>query len=204
MNDSNLIEAKFIKFLNFLAPQEHRNMLEWVLKHENAFESSKSSSEDENYRRSLVMLLTPEAEDLIAKRITPIVRLAMKKLSCYNLNLDKIEAQVTAHNDSNYYKLHNDNGMPPLEKRELSYVYYFNREPKAFSGGELLLYDEKIDKNIKGDRFLKADSFKLIEPTNNSIIFFYSRYWHQVLPVNCPNRNFADSRFTINGWIWRN
>lgn len=203
MNNSNVRKAKFIKFLNFLTPQEHRNMLEWVRKYENAFESSKSSSKDDNHRRSLVMLLTPEAEDLIAKRITPIVRLATKKLSCSSLNLDKIEAQVTAHNDGSYYKLHNDNGMPPLDKRELSYVYYFNREPKAFSGGELLLYDEKIDKNIEGDRFLKADSFKLIEPTNNSIIFFYSRYWHQVLPVNCQKHNFADSRFTINGWIWK-
>lgn len=203
MNKSNVRKAQFIKFLNFLTPQEHRNMLEWVRKYENAFELSKSSSENENHRRSLVMLLTPEAEDLIAKRITPIVHLAMKKLSCSGLNLGKIEAQVTAHNDGNYYKLHNDNGMPPLDKRELSYVYYFNREPKAFSGGELLLYDEKIEKNIEGDRFLKADSFQLIEPTNNSIIFFYSRYWHQVLPVNCPNGHFADSRFTINGWIWR-
>lgn len=195
----NVRKAQFIKFLNFLSPQEHRNMLEWVRKYENAFEFSKSSSKNDNHRRSLVMLVTPEAEDLIAKRITPIVRLAAKKLSCSSLNLDKIEAQVTAHNDGNYYKLHNDNGMPPLDKRELTYVYYFNREPKAFSGGELLLYDEKIE----GDRFLKADSFQLIEPTNNSIIFFYSRYWHQVLSVNCPTRNFADSRFTINGWIWK-
>ncbi|MDY6805533.1 MAG: 2OG-Fe(II) oxygenase [Cyanobacteriota bacterium] len=199
MNDSNVRKAKFIKFLNFLTPQEHRNMLEWVRKYESAFESSKSSSKNEDRRRSLVMLVTAEAEDLIAQRITPIVRFAAQKLSCSNLNLDKIEAQVTAHNDGNYYKLHNDNGMPPLDKRELTYVYYFNREPKAFSGGELLLYDEKIE----GDRSLKADSFQLIEPTNNSIIFFYSRYWHQVLPVNCQNGNFADSRFTINGWIWR-
>lgn len=33
------------------------------------------------------------------------------------------------------------------------------------------------------------------------IIFFLSRYMHEVLPVKCPSRNFADSRFTINGWI---
>ena len=199
MNDYHLMEAKFIKFLNFLSPQEHQNMVEWVLKHEQKFELSKSSSSQDNYRRSLVMLLTPEAEILIAQRITPVVHLAMEKLSVSGLNLDKIEAQITAHNDGNYYKTHNDNGMPPLDQRELTYVYYFYREPKAFSGGELVLYDEKKE----GDRSLKADSFKLIEPTNNSIIFFHSRHWHQVLPVSCPSGSFADSRFTINGWVWR-
>jgi Rps23 Pro-64 3,4-dihydroxylase Tpa1-like proline 4-hydroxylase len=193
------MEAKFIKFLNFLSPQEHQNMVEWVLKYEQNFELSKSSSSKESYRRSLVMLLTPEAEILIAQRITPIVLMAMEKLGVSGLNLDKIEAQITAHNDGNYYRTHNDNGMSPLDERELTYVYYFYREPKAFSGGELVLYDEKKE----GDRFLKADSFKLIEPTNNSIIFFRSRYWHQVLPVSCPSGNFADSRFTINGWIWK-
>ncbi|MGB8690572.1 MAG: proline hydroxylase, partial [Microcoleus sp.] len=34
-------------------------------------------------------------------------------------------------------------------------------------------------------------------------VFFLSRYMHEVLPVSCPSKAFADSRFTINGWVRR-
>ena len=51
--------------------------------------------------------------------------------------------------------------------------------------------------------YVAADSARLIEPRNNSIIFFLSRYMHEVLPVSCPSQSFADSRFTVNGWVRR-
>ncbi len=74
-----------------------------------------------------------------------------------------------------------------------------NQEPKAFSGGELLLYNSKIENNL----YVNAESFTKIEPRNNSIVFFLSRCMHEVLPVNCKSKAFADSRFTINGWVRR-
>lgn len=95
--------------------------------------------------------------------------------------------------------MHNDNGSSETQNRELTYVYYFYREPKPFSGGELLLYDSKIENNY----YVQADSFKTVEPRNNSIVFFPSRYLHEVKLVSCPSKAFADSRFTINGWIRR-
>ncbi|MBE9012911.1 2OG-Fe(II) oxygenase, partial [Pseudanabaenaceae cyanobacterium LEGE 13415] len=47
------------------------------------------------------------------------------------------------------------------------------------------------------------ESYQEIQPINNSIIFFPSHFLHEVLPVSCPSRQFADSRFTLNGWIRR-
>jgi SM-20-related protein len=35
------------------------------------------------------------------------------------------------------------------------------------------------------------------------LVVFPSRYLHEVLPVSCPSQTFADSRFTINGWVRR-
>ena len=136
---------------------------------------------------------------MILKRIQAIIPDILSKLNLSPFSVSQIESQLTAHNDGNYYKLHNDNGSPDTATRELTYVYYFYQEPKPFSGGELLVYDSKIENNV----YVNAETFKTVEPRNNSIIFFLSRYMHEVLPVNCPSQAFGDSRFTINGWVRR-
>ncbi|MFN3926468.1 MAG: 2OG-Fe(II) oxygenase [Pseudanabaenaceae cyanobacterium] len=85
----------------------------------------------------------------------------------------------------------NDNGSPDSATRELTYVYYFYQEPKKFTGGKLLLYDGLTKNN---NMFDKAETYKTYTPSNNTITFFPSHYLHEVLPVSCPSRNFADSR----------
>lgn len=113
--------------------------------------------------------------------------------------ITQIEVQLTAHNDGHYYKVHNDNGSPDAATRAISYVYYFNREPTQFSGGALRIYDM----NVENSHYIQAGSYQEIQPLNNRIVFFPSHSLHEVLPVACPGRNFADSRFTLNGWIRR-
>ena len=110
-----------------------------------------------------------------------------------------IEAQLTAHNDNNFYKVHNDSGSADTAHRVLTFVYYFNRQPKAYSGGELRVYDHKV---ANGYHYA-AETFRTIEPTDNSMVFFASEEMHEVLMVKCPSRVFMDSRFTINGWVRR-
>ncbi len=111
--------------------------------------------------------------------------------------ISQIETQLTAHSDGHYYQIHNDNGSSDTANRKLTYVYYYRQEANSFSGGELRLYDSKLENNY----LVKADSFKDIEPRHNSIIFFPSYCMHEVLPIHCPSRKFVDSRFTINGWV---
>ena len=105
--------------------------------------------------------------------------------------------QLTAHNDGCYYKIHNDAGSEKTANREISYVYYFYQEPKAFSGGELKIYDTEL----KGGGAITHQNYKTITPVNNSIVFFNSRCRHEVMPVLCPSKAFEHSRFTVNGWI---
>ncbi|MEP0760961.1 2OG-Fe(II) oxygenase [Trichocoleus sp. DQ-A2] len=147
----------------------------------------------------MVLYYFPEFSELVVNRIKAILPNVFRKLGIPSFKVSDIESQLTSHNDGNYFKIHNDNGSPETITRELTYVYYFYREPKPFSGGELLIYDSKVENNF----YVQSDSFKTVEPKNNSIVFFLSRYLHEVLPVVCPSKAFADSRFTINGWVRR-
>lgn len=196
---TEILISDWVQIDNFLTRDEKNQLLDYVLQSEPDFVPTSTSTGDLNYRQSTILYSFPEFSQLIVNRIQAILPDVFRKLKLSPFPVAQIETQLTAHNDGNYYKIHNDNGSPDTATRELTYVYYFYREPKPFSGGELVLYDSKLENNF----YVKADSSHLVEPRNNSIVFFLSRYLHEVLPVNCPSQAFADSRFTINGWIRR-
>ncbi len=196
---TDVIESEYVQIDNFLTVEEHKKLLDYVVKRESAFVPTSTSTGDLDYRRSMILHSFPEFSQLVVNRIQAILPDVFRKLNLSLFPVAEIEAQLTSHNDGNYYKVHNDNGSPDTATREFTYVYYFYREPKSFSGGELVIYDSKIENNF----YVQADSYKIVEPRNNSIVFFMSRYLHEVLPVSCPSKAFADSRFTINGWVRR-
>ena len=195
----NNLESHYLLIENFLSQSENKQLLNYVLQRKSDFSPTTTSTKAENYRRSLVLHSFPKFRELIVNRIKEIFPDVLNKLNIPIFSIAEIESQLTAHNDQNFYKVHNDNGSPNTATRVLTYVYYFYREPKAFTEGKLIIYDSQI----QGKHYVKATTFKTIEPTNNSIVFFLSRYMHEVLPVTCPSQDFADSRFTINGWIRR-
>ncbi|AFY45069.1 2OG-Fe(II) oxygenase [Nostoc sp. PCC 7107] len=196
---NDILHSSYVQIDNFLSPNEHERLIKYVLANKSNFVSTSTSTNDHNYRRSMVLYSFPEFSELIVNKIQNIMPDVISKLGMSPFPIAQIESQLTSHNDGNFYKIHNDNGSPDTATRELTYVYYFNREPKRFSGGELLIYDSKVENNF----YIKAESFKTVEPRNNSIVFFLSRYMHEVLQVKCPSKAFADSRFTINGWVRR-
>lgn len=193
------LSSEYLQIDQFLTSEEYQHLLEYVTAKNDQFVPTSTFTGQEDYRQSVVLYSFPDYENLIAQRIQAIFPKVLDKFRIPPFQASQIEAQLTAHNDGNFYKVHNDNGSPDTATRELTYVYYFYREPKPFSGGELLIYDSKIKNNY----YVQADTFKRVEPRNNSIVFFLSRYMHEVLPIQCPSKDFADSRFTINGWIRR-
>ncbi|MBW4541830.1 MAG: 2OG-Fe(II) oxygenase [Myxacorys chilensis ATA2-1-KO14] len=199
LEPQDTLVSKYIQIDNFLTDEERDQLLNYVFQQEKAFVSTNTSTDDLDYRRSQVLYSFPNFSELIVNRIQAILPDIISKLELPPFPISQIETQLTSHNDGNYYKIHNDNGSQDTATRELTYVYYFYQEPKPFAGGELLIYDSKIENNY----YVKADSFNTVEPRNNSIVFFLSRYMHEVLPVRCPSRAFRDSRFTINGWLRR-
>jgi SM-20-related protein len=38
---------------------------------------------------------------------------------------------------------------------------------------------------------------------HNTFVVFPSWVLHEVLPVSCPTKQFIDSRFALNFWLWR-
>jgi len=199
MMNLNILESNYLQIDNFLMREDKKRLLNYVFAEEAEFVPTSTATDEVNYRRSSVLYSFPEFAELIRDRIQSVALDIFRTLELPPFSVDYIESQLTAHNDGNYYKVHNDNGSSNTATRELTYVYYFHREPKPFLGGELVIYDSKIENTY----YVNADSFKTIEPRNNSIVFFLSRYMHEVLPVSCLSRSFQDSRFTINGWIHR-
>jgi hypothetical protein len=134
-----------------------------------------------------------------------LLNLLPKVLSAFEREafpISHFDVQVTASNDGDFFKVHQDNSSEDpvdIHRREVSFVYYFHTEPKAFTGGQLKLYNSQ-DGEVQQSKKRTAQT---ITPQQNTIVLFPSSYDHEVLPVRCPSRKFVSSRFTVNGWIIR-
>ena len=109
------------------------------------------------------------------------------------------EMQVTASNDGDFFRFHSDNGDDRVASRRLTFVYFFHREPRQFEGGELRIHDARL----KEGAYASEGSYQTIVPRQNQIVFFPCELLHEITPVNCRSGQFADSRFTLNGWLRR-
>lgn len=194
-----IIPSPYVQLDHFLSTEQQQALLHIAIAQASAFVPTQTTTDAIDYRQSLILPNLNGLANPVLARITEVLPNVLQQLEIPLFTASEIESQLTAHNDGNFYKMHNDNGSPETATRELTYVYYFYRQPQPFTGGELLVYDSKIENNF----YVAADSFHTVEPRNNSIVFFLSRYMHEVLPVHCPSQAFPDSRFTINGWIRR-
>jgi SM-20-related protein len=189
--------APYIRIPDFLAPDENQAVLDYALSRQSSFDRSRVETGVADYRHSQVLLdlggLSIDVEGRIREIMPDVVNYFGIKLPA----AWRLETQLTTHNDGGYFKVHNDNGSPGTADRLLTYVYYFHRAPVAFAGGQLRLYDSKIESGF----WIAADTFAEIKPENNTLLLFPSRLFHEVVPTRCESREFADGRFTINGWV---
>jgi Rps23 Pro-64 3,4-dihydroxylase Tpa1-like proline 4-hydroxylase len=110
-----------------------------------------------------------------------------------------VEAQVTASNEGDFFHFHSDNGSEPVVSRYLTFVYFFHREPRGFEGGELRIHDARLENG----EYVSEGTYQTIIPQQNQIVFFPCEVLHEITPVKCVSQQFADSRFTLNGWLRR-
>ncbi len=192
------VPAPIRLYHDFFDAATHRQLLELALAAEPLLAPSTVQGKDTppNWRRSKVDR-SPHAFEALA--LAPIVAKAREAVTAFampDFPFDSMEMQFTAHNDGDFYRAHRDYGEDGLEHRRLTFVYYFNRQPRAFTGGALALFDSLSD----GSAF-EAQAYSLVEPADNMLILFPSSFWHEVQRVNCASGAYADSRFTLNGWI---
>ena len=130
-------------------------------------------------------------------RIKPVLPQVLQTLGMEEFSITNVELQVTASNDGDFFRFHSDNGSDPVASRHLTFVYFFHRESRQFEGGELRIHDARLE----DDTYVSEGSYQTIVPQQNQIVFFPCELLHEITPVNCPSGQFADSRFTLNGWL---
>ncbi|NJO47704.1 MAG: 2OG-Fe(II) oxygenase [Oscillatoriales cyanobacterium RM2_1_1] len=196
-----MIPPKFVQIDNFLSAEAHQTVLEISRNHQSEFFEAGIFNQAPDYRKSLVLLLKdlPDFYEMMRLKVLEFRPNVLEELGLSNFLVSFVEMQITAHNDGGFYKIHSDADPNKAINRVLSYVYYFYQEPRAFYGGELRLYET----HLIGDESTIQENFMMIQPRNNSIVFFDSRCKHEILPVSCPSGDFAHSRFTVNGWVRR-
>ncbi|MEL7244631.1 MAG: 2OG-Fe(II) oxygenase [Cyanobacteria bacterium J06643_5] len=198
---SQLFPATYLQIDNFLPEEEYQQVLNTAFNKQSEFKDSRTVTNTENYRQSLILpgKEFSEVYYLIKNKLLEQFPSLINQLQHPEFSVSHVEMQMTAHNDGAFYKAHTDAGSEKTKTRELTYVYYFYQEPKQFSGGELKIYDTEV----QGKKVIQKENSQVIEPRNNSIVFFNSRCKHEVLPISCSSNEFKASRFTLNGWLRR-
>ncbi len=196
---ADLVPSRWIQLDNVLTADEVARLLDFALTKKGELRPSSVTTDEYGHRQSRVLYAFPEFAEVLRDRVRTHLPAALRELGVPPFHVAQIETQMTAHNDGDFFKEHSDNSDEKTAFREITYVYYFHREPKAYTGGELLLYDSRR----VGGGLSRGESFSVIEPRHNSIVFFRSHCHHEVLTVHCPSGKFEDSRFTVNGWAWR-
>jgi len=198
------VRAQCVVLDEFLAPQEVDELMGYTLQHESNFQVSEVVAPsgdgdviDYNHRRSRLLMDVGKQEDVIVQRIRGVLPQVLQQLGMEEFPVTWVETQITASNDGDFFHVHSDDAQGPIASRKLTFVYFFHGEPCRFKGGELRLHDAKLQE----ERYVSAGSYQTIVPQQNQIVFFPCSLPHEITPVECPSKAFADSRFTVNGWL---
>lgn len=189
----------------FFAPAEMETLWAYAISREADFVASEvlgghdESRLDGYFRRSRVLFDVAGIEPLVTERVLGALPRVIERLGMATFTVNQVELQVTASNDSEWFRAHQDSGHGPVNSRELTFVYYCHREPRQFTGGELRMYGPFDD----ADEPEAQRRAQTITPAQNSIVFFPSHYLHEVMPTHCASRQFSDSRAMYNGWLHR-
>lgn len=188
-----------LRIVDFLDAQTHAALLEWALANEARFVPAQLAGGmvKPEARRALVLRDLGPIADLLDARLREAAPHWAAMLRSTPFAASEVELELAAHNDGAHFTLHADtyaSAQAARGDRMLSAVYYFHRRPKRFAGGALRLHRLGA---APGDAGLD------IAPDDNSLVVFPSWGPHEVMPVSCPSGAFADSRFAVNGWIYR-
>lgn len=191
--------ARFAVVDDFLSPLEHDELLAYALLSESQFQKGTVTTYEPAVRQNLVILNFGDSAHsrLLENRLLVWFPLLAKTMGIPMFPLSVIESQLTAAADGYYFKTHTDEA--PEIPRVLSCLYYLHREPRGFTGGDLRLYDCIED----GPRRRPADTFTAVVPAANRLVVFPSEEFHEAMPVRCPSKQFADSRFAVTTWLHR-
>ncbi len=200
------LPARCVVLDEFLAPQEVAELIRFTVDHESDFQTSEVLSPeseggvvDYEHRSSRVLVDLGKYQDLVLGHIETVLPEVLQKLGMEDFRISGVEAQITASNDGDFFRFHSDNGGATVASRYLTFVYFVHREPCGFEGGELRIHDARLNQGM----YVSEGTYQSVIPRQNQIVFFPCELLHEITPVRCRSRLFADSRFTLNGWLRR-
>jgi Rps23 Pro-64 3,4-dihydroxylase Tpa1-like proline 4-hydroxylase len=197
----------YVRIEDFLTPGENEELLRYAVENEERYEGSsvnngKGASKDDKFRKSRVLFAIRDSrwKHVFVGRLKLHLPHVLATLGVPRFDIEETEIQLTSSNDGDFFRRHldADKNNEHVSPRTVTFVYYLNRTPKPFRGGDLLLYADSA-----GTIADKGSGIVTVSPQNNCLIAFASNRWHEVDIVSCPTKAFADSRFTVNGWLRR-
>lgn len=198
-----LLPAHCHVIYEFLPASALEHLTRYVAEREHAFTASAVMDASGRvefsgvHRRSRVLFDLGDIRPMFLRRLQSVLPAVLAKIQIAPFPISAVDTQVTATNDAEFFRPHRDNGTGVVARRTISYTYFFHSEPARFTGGDLCLYSQSQNSDPGRGPATR------IAPRRNMIVFFPSGIQHEITAVSCPTRRFSDSRFNINGWIYR-
>jgi hypothetical protein len=192
--------APFAFITDFLPPALHQSLLPRVLAAPDENVVASKVGRDVYRPESRVSLTVEglsEIQDEFWQHAVAALPSVFARLGVEPFTPRKKEVRVRTYREGHFFEIHRDNSIPESADRRVSFVYFFHRTPRRYTGGDLLFFDT----NTLQNRYSGVTSFTRIEPTDNAIVFFPSRFYHAVIPVKCTSTDPGDTRFVVNGHV---
>jgi len=188
-------------YRDFLDEADRRALLDWVVANETAFgESRLGYGDQDRSRRGSRSLPLRSAmgpwKGRIRERVAAEMPGLFAKAGLKPFEVSRYELEIVAYQDGDHFRIHRDTVRSGEAGggRMLTGVYYFHREPKAFTGGALRLFRFGATGSTAGD-------FVDIAPEQNAFLVFPSWALHEVREVHRQQSDFGGGRFAVNVWL---
>jgi SM-20-related protein len=193
----------FVRIEHFLPQNQRDRLLDLACDNQNAFEPMKlykpsetghiMTYQDRDVRHQVGLIGNPEVDAIVKPRVVDILPGLLPRLQAPPFPIGDTTLQLVLSHDGHYGKAHADD----LDSRiKVTFIYYFHKQPKAFSGGELLFYDTDLT-----NRTYNAARYTQINHEDNVLLIFPSPYAHAITPVRCNSEAFEDGRFAVSGFV---
>ncbi|MFD1627832.1 2OG-Fe(II) oxygenase [Azospirillum griseum] len=197
--------TRFVRLKGVLSAAEQQRLWNRVEADDARFDQARIGQTDKarlnpDRRRSATLADDAPVREWFLPRIEELIERerVLERLCMAPFPVAMRELQITRHLDGGFYRMHRDTGLPgdPAASRILTYVYYFHRTPRRFSGGDLLMFDHGPD-----GRRAETLEFTRFHPEHDTLMFFPSHRLHAVAPVTLDGDDPSDARWTVNGWL---
>jgi len=191
--------APFVLLKDFLTGDFHDALLPFLVSARERFVPMLGGNKEyqPHHRQALDYPDKWEGKQRFRICLARILAQAIPRLHLPSFQIGPIEVCVRAYQDGHFFKVHQDaSANSAYATRLINFVYYFHKQPRPYSGGDLLLFDTDVEADA-----LAMAGFTRVVPQDNALILFPCNFYHSVVPIRCPSKEFADSRFTINGHV---